>query len=443
MCGIVVVIRRPSERPLPGLNELEADLAAALASISSLTRADSIETLHTAAAQVEAVDLLLKGIPGLRALLATPTAITRIDGTCRALEVELQALEARLDEPGVATADRLEDANAALVRLKDAVWAVGRDRLRNALAVDDLAGRDAGVAAIEVMASVQVALSALDRLEVRGRDSAGVHLMVWGHGLDTTSPAIAPLVAARRDQLFGTGSVREHDGVLSFVYKAAAEIGELGDNTRVLREAITNDELLHLALAAPTARATVLAHTRWASVGLIGQPNAHPLNSDTDGATNDRTPYVVAALNGDVDNHADLKAAEALRIPVEITTDAKVIPMMVASRLAEGLDPAEAFRRVVASFEGSVAIAAGLADDPDTVLLAQRGSGQGLYVGFAEDAFIVASEPYGLVEETPEYVRLDGETPSDPSNPNGSRGQVVVLRGDAAGSFAGVDAALV
>jgi glucosamine--fructose-6-phosphate aminotransferase (isomerizing) len=288
------------------------------------------------------------------------------------------------------------------------------------------------------MASVQVALSALDRLEVRGRDSAGLHLMVWGHGLDLTEPAIAPLVAARRDLLFGSGSVRAHDGVLSFVYKAAAEIGELGDNTRVLREAVTNDELLHLALAAPTARATVLAHTRWASVGLIGQPNAHPLNSDADGATNDRTPYVVAALNGDVDNHADLKAAEGLDIPVEITTDAKVIPMMVASRLADGLPAAEAFRRVVASFEGSVAIAAGLADEPNTVLLAQRGSGQGLYVGLAEDAYIVASEPYGLVEETPAYVRLDGETPSDPTNPTGSRGQLVVLRGDEAGSLTGI-----
>jgi Holliday junction DNA helicase RuvA len=54
------------------------------------------------------------------------------------------------------------------------------------------------------------------------------------------------------------------------------------------------------------------------------------------GRIDDRAPYVVAALNGDVDNHADLKAAEGLRIPVEVTTDAKVIPMMVASRLGQG-----------------------------------------------------------------------------------------------------------
>src|SRR5207244_10324988 len=67
-------------------------------------------------------------------------------------------------------------------------------------------------------------------------------------------------------------------------------------------------------------------------------------------------------------------------------------------------------------------------------LLALRGSGQALYVGIAEDAFIVASEPYGLVEQASSYVRMDGELPS----PSGSRGQVVVLDGDKAGSLAGI-----
>jgi glucosamine--fructose-6-phosphate aminotransferase (isomerizing) len=71
------------------------------------------------------------------------------------------------------------------------------------------------------------------------------------------------------------------------------------------------------------------------------------------------------------------------------------------------------------------------------MLLALRGSGQGLYVGVAEDRFIVASEPYGLVEETLQYVRMDGEALADPQNPS-SRGQVVVMRGDRAGSLDGL-----
>ena len=60
-------------------------------------------------------------------------------------------------------------------------------------------------------------------------------------------------------------------------------------------------------------------------------------------------------------------------------------------------------------------IAVQAAAAPTQLLLSLRGSGQALYVGMAEDAFVVASEPYGLVEETSTYLRIDGETPADPS----------------------------
>ena len=169
---------------------------------------------------------------------------------------------------------------------------------------------------------------------MRGRDSAGIHLLVRDHGLDLESPAVAAQLAARSsDPLFASTSVRAAGEALSFVYKAAAEIGELGDNTRALRADIHRDTLLQEALSARRAQAVVLGHTRWASVGIISQPNAHPLNAEeldrVDG------PYVAAALNGDVDNFADLKTSEGLRIAPEITTDAKVIPTLVSRRLGQ------------------------------------------------------------------------------------------------------------
>ena len=64
---------------------------------------------------------------------------------------------------------------------------------------------------------------------------------------------------------------------------------------------------------------------------------------------------------------------------------------------------------------------------PSTLLLSLRGSGQALYVGLAEDAFVVTSEPYGLVEETDRYLRLDGETPADAARGSATRGQIVRL----------------
>ena len=43
------------------------------------------------------------------------------------------------------------------------------------------------------------------------------------------------------------------------------------------------------------------------------------------------------------------------------------------------------------------------------------------------EGYVVASEPYGVVEETPTYLRMDGDTPADPERAAATRGQVVVL----------------
>ena len=75
-------------------------------------------------------------------------------------------------------------------------------------------------------------------------------------------------------------------------------------------------------------------------------------------------PYITAVLNGDVDNFADLKAAEALRIAEEITTDAKVIPTLTSRAMVDGTPLVEAFLGTVNLLEGSVAIAASAADAP-------------------------------------------------------------------------------
>jgi len=435
MCGIIAVVRQRSRRTPPAAEAVLALLEAAPVALARATDGELAAALGAAAEPLEEADRLLHGVPGVRCLLAHRTVLTAGDRLLDDVWERITSVERGLDEAPAADG-ALERVNAALVRLKDAAWAVQRDRFRTARAIDDLAGTDPGPRAVEAYTSVQVALSALDRLEVRGRDSAGIHILVRGHGLDLESPTTRALLRGRRDPLFSSGSVCTSEGHLSFVYKAAAEIGELGDNTRVLRDAIRGDHLLRLALTAPEADAIVLGHTRWASIGIISQANAHPVNSDEEGEP--AGPYVVAALNGDVDNFADLKAADGLSIVADITTDAKVIPTLVSRRLASGLDEVEAFRRTVAAFEGSVAIAAHGAAEPDRVLLALRGSGQALYVGLAEDAFVAASEPYGLVEETPHYIRLDGETPANPDNAVGSRGQIVALDARAAGTLDGI-----
>jgi glucosamine--fructose-6-phosphate aminotransferase (isomerizing) len=434
VCGIIALLRGPGARrdlpPADVLDRLEAVQRA-------LEGPVPIAAARAAAAGLEELDELLRSPDGTALLVRDRSVSARVVAVTAAAGDWVTGVEAELDAHGAPEGASLEEANATLLRLKDALWAVERDRLPTAAGVRELVGDHPSWSAIEIGTSIQQALSALDRLEVRGRDSAGLTLLVRDHGLDLDDPAVARLVAARAgDHLFRSNAVRTPEGHLSFVYKAAAEIGELGDNTAAMRADLLDDDLLRLALASDAASALVLGHTRWASIGIISQPNAHPVDSlEVDGAPG---PYVTAALNGDVDNFADLKAADGLRLAAEITTDAKVIPTLVARRLAEGADLTTAFRDTVASFEGSVAIGASAAQHPDHLLLALRGSGQALYVGIADGCFVVASEPYGLVEITHTYLRLDGDTPASSENPNASRGQIVVLDGARAGRLDGI-----
>jgi glucosamine--fructose-6-phosphate aminotransferase (isomerizing) len=182
MCGIVAVLRRSSGRMPPDGAHLLGELERAVAALGEGRTADAA-VLARAAAHVEEVDSLLKGAPGVQALLADRALAVGVEHHVEQLHVAADRVEAALDASGAAlTADlstvELEVVNAALVRLKDAVWAVGHDRLRTARAVADLSGSDLSRSAIEAFTSVQVALSALDRLEVRGRDSAGLHVFV-------------------------------------------------------------------------------------------------------------------------------------------------------------------------------------------------------------------------------------------------------------------------
>ncbi len=452
MCGIIAVLRNRSARPVPQFAPLRDRLDEALARLElavagSGGRAWPAEEMTAVAGLLEAADRELRGPPGVACLLAVAGGAEQVADRGAAVAAVLDDFEERLDTGKVGSSPaQLEAVNAVVVRLRDVSWALGRDRPATARAVAALAGgatpgaiaREYSAAALDGFWSVQVALSALDRLEVRGRDSAGIHLLVTGHSIDLQQPELAAMLGARAtDRLFTSMAVRTPNGDLSLVYKAAAEIGELGDNTRALRAAISSDPLLHLALASPTAEVTVVGHTRWASVGIISQANAHPLNSEE--CTGAGGPYVVAAVNGDVDNYVNLRDSDGLAIAPEITTDTKVVPVVVSRCLAQGVPLAEAFCRSASRFDGSVAIALSAAGSADELHLALRGSGQSLNVGLAEDAFIVASEAYGLVQETSSYLRMDGETtPDSSSGAAAGPGQVIVLDRRRAGTLAGV-----
>src|SRR4051812_16866611 len=138
MCGIIAVLRSRSSRPVPNGSDLLERLDRAIASLEAAAgeRTTMAELVLAAANEVGAVDTALHGVPGVQALLqqadladAVEARVTAISGASGSMEKALDAGEITL------AGDELERVNAALLALKDAVWAIARDRLRTARAV--------------------------------------------------------------------------------------------------------------------------------------------------------------------------------------------------------------------------------------------------------------------------------------------------------------------
>ena len=208
----------------------------------------------------------------------------------------------------------------------------------------------------------------------------------------------------------------------------------MGQNVAELRARIAEDVVLHRALELDGVTVAPLAHTRWASNGVISEPNCHPLDNECwQISTQTRTAFphkIVAALNGDIDNYQALKERlqqeQGLGIADAITTDAKIIPLWIDRNLEQGMSFEEAFRKAVSEFHGSMAIGVQSSLEPGRVYLALRGSGQSIYIGLTSHGFLFASELYGLVEETRRFIKMDGEKERIPGDAS-SNGQIAVV----------------
>ncbi len=348
--------------------------------------------------------------------------------------------------------------------LKDAAWCLKAEVHDNVGKVQRLMGADSGPADIVAFyRELNAVLNSIDRLEVRGRDSAGLSLLFFfsDEGFAVVEAALAASEGADGRNLLEilkrrcSGDVllnrcvgvrrgvdadgRRHVG-LTLTYKVAAEIGSLGDNIRFLRDQIATDEILKVVVRHAPLFHTISSHTRWASVGAINEGNCHPVDNRALGKGRESVPIIHACLNGDIDNYLKLRGAlaeEGIHVPEEITTDTKIIPLQVEKYIRAGADPLEAFRRAVNDFEGSHAIAMQTDLAPGKLFLAQRGSGQAVFVGLADSHYMPSSEVYGFVEETSRYLKLDGEKVV-PGKNGDTQGQIFVLDQGAAGGIDGI-----
>ena len=302
-CGIagIVALKRPASAPglsIPAVAALAERVAAR--GFDACTSADG-RLADDYLGGAEGIEALWQSVLGLKrqeafeALYADDSLQSRIASLAALLaeraEVEGRRFGEHMGRLSGADADRMSQQ---IERLRDIAWCLRAETLGNLAKVRELAAGSGGkvsARALPVFRNLNAVLNSIDRMEVRGRDSAGVSLLF------TLSPAdyerfIAALEKDGRQTEFArrgetepllNRSISVHRGAVSvavaFTYKVAVEIGRLGDNIRFLRREIASDPILQAIAGFPVEFHTVNAHTRWASVGAITEANCHPVDN--------------------------------------------------------------------------------------------------------------------------------------------------------------------
>jgi glucosamine--fructose-6-phosphate aminotransferase (isomerizing) len=464
-CGIAGIVALKPPRPAAGEIPL-AELAALAERVQGNGLAGGRLQAERFAAGYLGGEACIESLWRQVQSLKRSAAFGRLCGD-ESLQAEIDRLAAGLAAQAEAEGRQFDDAmgrlNAAdveimaprLDRLRDIAWCLRAELLTNIAKVRallDKAEAPPSADAVSVFRNLNAVLNSIDRMEVRGRDSAGVSLLfvIAGAAYERFASTLAQgglqgeweRRCEQQPLLNRSISVQRRGGAVAvaFTYKVAVEIGSLGDNIRSLRRHIAADAILHTLVGFPLQFHTVNAHTRWASVGAITEANCHPVDNQVIVGAEGASGLIHACLNGDIDNFLDLREAferGGRRIHAEVTTDTKIIPLQIEFYLQQGFDVTEAFRRAVNDFKGSHAIAMHTDLAPGKLFLAQKGSGQAIFVGIAPEHYMSTSEVYGFIEETQEYIKLDGESVVE-GRSGKTQGQLVVLDQAAAGGWQGI-----
>jgi glucosamine--fructose-6-phosphate aminotransferase (isomerizing) len=198
----------------------------------------------------------------------------------------------------------------------------------------------------------EVILSALERLEYRGYDSAGIALV------DSLGEVYRERRADRR-----------------------ASVAELR------------------SLDLPSASVGI-GHVRWATHGRPTVENAHPLV--------DCSGQLAVVHNGIIENHLELAEALASRgHRFRSETDTEVIAHLVEEGLAEGVDLLGAVRQALGVLQGAFALAVMAACAPDRLVAARRVSP--LLVGLGDGVGVVGSDVAALIGETRDLAVVEDD----------------------------------
>jgi glucosamine--fructose-6-phosphate aminotransferase (isomerizing) len=182
--------------------------------------------------------------------------------------------------------------------------------------------------------------------------------------------------------------------------------GGLHVRRAVGRISVLENELHHDKALPPATLG--MAHTRWATHGAPTEINAHP-HTDNSG-------MIALVHNGIIENYAALKQFLSDKgHTFQSQTDTEVLAVLIGDVYADlkvrnhTPDGVSLLQRAVQAalhqVEGTYGIAVICKDEPDTLVVARKGSP--LIIGVGENEYVVASDGSAIVEHTTQVIYLN------------------------------------
>ncbi len=151
-----------------------------------------------------------------------------------------------------------------------------------------------------------------------------------------------------------------------------------------------------------------MAHTRWATHGAPTEANAHPHTDDSG--------LIALVHNGVIENYVTLKQFLTEKgHTFSSQTDTEILAVLIADFYAEIKSKNDlpqgasllqhAVQAALHQVEGTYGIAVICKDEPETLVVARRGSP--LIIGVGQDEYIVASDASAIVEHTASVIYLN------------------------------------
>jgi glucosamine--fructose-6-phosphate aminotransferase (isomerizing) len=153
---------------------------------------------------------------------------------------------------------------------------------------------------------------------------------------------------------------------------------------------------------------SIVAHTRWASVGLVNQQNIHPLVNLT--KTTDQIPTILSFVNGDIYNYKEIYKNMIWQDEVEYNLNEENDSIGLSYLFSEkgSLSTLGKIQQKLINIAGSITGIILSDENPSKVLLIKKGN-QGMFLGKNNDRFYFASDAYGLVDDCSQVYNLDDD----------------------------------